>query len=455
MVHPAVSFTMAAASLVALALLYRSLREARRAGELDGAAALTFGVGLLVALPIAAVVASGNLTRRPDVLGELVAVFPGWYADADRLAKLLLVALAALLVLRQATAKRLPVNAAALFAIALWAVAQLASGLHGDPILSLGSGVLLVCLATAALLPRGPGASLGVGAFAVVLASASGLLAVFRNDAAFVVPCQDACSGLGFTGVLPNEDLLGVALAISIPFAFLGFRGRSRYAFAFYLGAMAMATGSRTATVTAAIALLALLVVRPELRALRRGIVPPVVASLLLAGALVVSIYVPQRNWDPTALTDRPALWEVASNYIDDSPWFGYGPERWAKLADSSEIPRATERSAHNQWMDVAFVAGFVGIALFGGMLAAILVSAGRRGRVAVAVAAATALIAGTTEGVWSIGRADLLSFSLVALILTGAATKRGPPPDLARSSAVVQPALSRQNGHRRVKALR
>src|SRR5204863_511466 len=140
MVHPAVSLVMAGASVLALTLLYRSVREARAAGDLDAATALTLGTGLLITLPVAIVVASGGL-----------------------------------------------------------------------------------------------------------------------------VPCQDACSGLGFTGILPNEDLLGIALAVSIPFAFLGFRGSTRYALALYLGAMAIATGSRTATITAAIALLALLIVRPRL----------------------------------------------------------------------------------------------------------------------------------------------------------------------------------------------
>jgi O-antigen ligase len=460
MVHPAISLVMAGASVLALTLLYRSVREARAAGDLDAATALTLGTGLLITLPVAIVVASGGLARRPDVLGNLVAVFPGWYGQADRLAKVLLATLAAALLLRQATSKRVPVNAAGLFAIALWSVAQLASGIHGGRLVSLSSGVLLVCLAAATVLPRGRGACLGVGSFGVMLAAASGLLAVLRNDAAFVVPCQDACSGLGFTGILPNEDLLGIALAVSIPFAFLGFRGSTRYALALYLGAMAIATGSRTATITAAIVLLALLFVRPRLDALRRAPGRAAVAWLLLAAALIVSVYIPQRDWDPSALTDRPALWNVASDYIGDSPWFGYGPDRWATLAESSEIPRAAQRSAHNQWMDVLFVAGIVGAALFAAMVAAMLLSSGR-GRTGVALTAATILMIGTTEGVWSIGNLDLISFSLVGLILTGAAAGRGPPDatpgDRAARVAPVlpQPELSRLNGHAPVKVLR
>jgi len=451
---------MAGASVLALALLYRSLREARAARDLDAATALTLGVGLLVTLPIASVVASGGLVRRPDVLGELVAVFPSWYGEADRVAKMLLAALAGALLLRRATSKRIPVNTAGLFAIALWAVAQLASGLHGGRLLSLSSAVLLLCLAAATVLPRGRGACLGIGIFGVALAAASGLLAVLRNDAAFVVPCQDACSGLGFTGVLPNENLLGIALAASIPFAFLGFRGRARYAFALYLAGMAIASGSRTAIVAAAIALVAVLIVRPRLDGLRREPGRAAIAWLVLAGALIASIYIPQHDWDPSELTNRPALWDVASDYIDDSPWFGYGPDRWASLATSSEIPRAAQRSAHNQWMDVLFVAGLVGAALLAAIVAAALVSAGR-GRPGVALAAATILMVGTTEGAWSIGKLDLMSFSLVALILTGAARSRGSPGEAPgdRSppvASVLPPSeLSRLNGRARVEVLR
>jgi O-antigen ligase len=419
---------MTGASLVALGLLVPSIRRARAAGDLDASAGLTFGIGWLVILPTALVAFSGGVLRRPDAFGELVPSLPGWYPMATDVAKLLLAALAAALVFRRLNSGSLPVHAAGLLAICLWGVAQLATGLHDEPHLSLGSGVLLVCLIAATVLPRGRGACLGAGLFGVTLAIASGALALLRHDVAFVVPCEDACAGLGFTGVLPNENLLGIALVAAIPFAYLGFRGNVRYWFVLYLAGMAIATGSRTATLASIVAVVALFLVRPGVDGGRRLAPRGAIAGLVLAGAVLASVQILGGDWGSSDLTDRPALWSVASDYIQQSPWFGHGPDKWASLYESSEIPRAGQRTAHNQWMDVLFVAGGVGAALFVGMLAAALWSAGRA-RAGVTLALATILMIGATEGGWSVGVVDLLSFSLIALILTGPTGAAPAPP--------------------------
>ena len=194
---------------------------------------------------------------------------------------------------------------------------------------------------------------------------------VFRYNVAFIVPCRGACSGLGFTGVLPNENLLGISLAAAMPFVYLGFRGRTRVWFVIYLAGMAAATGSRTAIGASLITLLALLVVRPGLDADLLGFGRKAIAWVVLAGAVTTSIFVVRHHWDPSALTGRPELWGVASDYIHRSPWFGYGPTRWASLYGTSEIPQAAQRSAHNLWLDVLFVAGVAGAVLFVGLLMA------------------------------------------------------------------------------------
>jgi O-antigen ligase len=408
---------MAAAAVVTLVTLAASLRRARAEGDLDASSALTLGMGWLMSLPIALVAISGGLSRRPNVFGQLVPAYPGWLDRAIDMSVLLVALLASVLLLRQLAAEYVPVHVAGVFAVLLWAVAQV-SGLHnGSP--TFRSAVLLLCLLAATVLPRGRGAALGAGIFGVTLAVSSGLLAVLRHDVTFVVPCEGACGGLGFTGVFPNPDLLGIALAASIPFAYLGFRGRARSWFILYLAGMAVATGSQTATLAAVISVAALLVVRPDLERDRPGAGRTAIAGLVLAAALSGSVYVLRHDWDPSALTERPILWNVASDYVGRSPWFGYGPHKWELLVASGEIPRAAERSAHNQWMDVLFGAGWVGLALIVGLLVATVVSAGH-GRAGVLLAAATTTMIGTTEGVWSIGIIDFLSFSLVALILTG-----------------------------------
>jgi O-antigen ligase len=151
-------------------------------------------------------------------------------------------------------------------------------------------------------------------------------------------------------------------------------------------------------------------------------------------------VYFPLHHWDPSALSDRPVIWRVAAHYIHDSPWIGYGPEKWAGLYRTSEIFEAAQRSAHNQWLDVLFAAGWLGAALLVGVVVATLASAGPAAP-GVVLATATIAMLGATEGAWAIGNFDLMSFSLAALILTGAA--RAGPGDEPLMERVAMRALA------------
>jgi O-antigen ligase len=179
-------------------------------------------------------------------------------------------------------------------------------------------------------------------------------------------------------------------------------------------------------------------VVRPSVDGALVGFGRKAVAWLVLASAVAVSIFVVRHPWSPTALTGRPALWHIASDYIHRSPWFGYGPTRWATLYDSSEIPQAAQRSTHNLWLDVLFVAGAIGVVLLVIAIIAMLVSAGHA-RTGVVLSLATIVMVGSTEGVWAVGTFDFLSFSFIAMMLTG----RAPLPQTATASA--EPAAQRR----------
>ena len=443
----AVTIVMAGSALIALGLLAVVIRRAAAAGDLDASALLTLGAGWLLSLPIVIVVVSGGLVRRLDASRELVPVLPGWYQTAVHLSLVALIALAALLLVRRLVTgtRRVTVHTAGLFAILLWAVAWLASGLQGDRLLSLAGIALLVCLLAATVLPRGRGACVGVGIFGVTLAIASGLLAAFNLDLA-TVPCRHECVlGPSLTGVLPNENLLGTTLLAALPFAYLGFSGRARICLVLYLAGMAFATGSRGAMATAVIVVIALLVLRPRLDA-DRAPLRTALAGMLLAGAVLASVYIVSHDWGSSdSLTTRPGLWRVATDYIHESPLFGYGPDRWETLyRETGEIPQAAQHSTHNQWIDVLFSAGWIGAALLVAMIVAMLWSA-KNARPAVLIVLSTLFLIGVTEKTWSIGIADFASFSLLALILVG--PTRGAEP----ARAVVEPSRTR---HRRPVAL-
>ncbi len=416
---------VAGASVVALTVLVRAVRTARAAGDLDSSSVLTFGMGWFSTLTLAVVAIAGGLKRRPDVFDELIPVLPGWYDLAVAASLGLLMVLVAILLVRRLRSAHMPVHAAALVAVVLWTLSHLSSALRGEAFLTARGVVLLLCLLAAAVLPGGRGASLGVGAFAVSLAVFSGLLSIVRFDVAFIpcaTPRADQCSVIGsaFTGALSNQNLLAAVLAASIPFTYLGFRGRARVVLVVYLAGMTIATGSITGVLTATVSVTALLVVRPTLDRSGTPAGRSAIAGLLLAGAASGSVYFIRHDWDPSALNGRPVLWRVAWEFIHRSPWLGYGPETWAALYSAGEIPLAAQRSAHNQWLDVLFVAGGVGGVLLVGVLVAALYSSGRA-RAGVTIVLATVLMIGTTEPAWSVGTFDAMSFSLIALILTSA----------------------------------
>lgn len=429
MSHGAIAIAFASGSVLALVLLFVAVRRARAAGDLDASTALVLGSGLLVILPSAVVAVTGTLQRRTSVVGDLVAINPGWYHRLDQLCLALLAALALGLLLPHAAARTAPMHAAGLLAVLLWIVASLSAGLRGDSVVSARGLVLLLCLAAATVLPRGRGACIGAGIFTVVLAAAGGLLSLFRYDVAFIVPCQGACSGLGFTGVLPNENLLAIVVTAGIPLVVLGFRGPVRWLLAVFLAVTAVSTGSRTGAAGSIVLLAALVLVQPRLDERHPSRRRTAVAAATLAGAVAASVFVVRHHWSPTTLTTRPEIWGVAWRYIDRSPWFGYGPERWARLYDFSQIPIAAQRTTHNQWTDVLFVAGGVGVAVLVCMAAAAIWSAGRA-RSGVLLALASIATIGTTEGAWSIGTIDLMSFTLLAFVLIGETPAVGPHAD-------------------------
>ncbi|HWC87579.1 MAG TPA: O-antigen ligase family protein [Solirubrobacteraceae bacterium] len=399
------------------------MREARRAGDFDASAALTFGVAWLISLPSAAVAFSASLIYRADVFRNLIKTYPGWYTTLTHICLAVVAVLVVVLLLRRPPSRGVPIHAAGLLALALWGVAQLGAALHGGSSPSIRAGLLVLCLLAATVLPRGRGAALGAGLYGVTLAIAGCILALVHYKVALVVPCRGACSLLGFQGVLPNEDLLGIALAASIPFAFLGFRGPSRYWLSMLLGVAVVATGSHTATVAAGISVILVLLLRPELEE-AGGIARAAIAGLFLVAVVIGSAAIVLKHWGPTALSDRGQLWSVASHYISRSAWVGYGPDRWSTLYASGQIPLSGQRSAHNLWMDVLFASGWIGVLLLVAMVSAMLRSAGR-GRLGVIIALTTILVLGTAEGTWQVGNLDSMSFSLLALILMGA-TGRG-----------------------------
>jgi hypothetical protein len=433
--HLPVQIALAVGALIALRLLLSAVKEARAAHDFDASTALTFGMGWLVSLPSAAVMLTGSLTYQLDVFRNLMKTYPAWDRAMTHLCLVLVAVLAVGLLLRRLSGGNFRVHAAGLIAIALWSVSHLAAGLHGLSIVSQRGLLLLFCLLAATVLPRGRGACLGAALYGVTVAIASAVVAVLHYNVAFA-PCTGSCKPLSFQGALVNGDLLGITLGITIPFVYLGLRGRARVWLSIYLAAMVVVTGSKTATAAAIITILGIFLVRPRLDV--RNPFTALTGTVLVV-AVLVAFGVGQHHWGPTALSGRGELWSVARDLVSHSPLVGYGPDKWASLYPAGEIPFVGQRATHNQWLDVLVASGWIGVLLFVSVAIAMIWSAGPA-RAAVCFTLTAVAVIGTAEGTWQVGTLDLMSFSIVALILTGASRQpEREPSRLAEELALGQ----------------
>jgi O-antigen ligase len=224
-----------------------------------------------------------------------------------------------------------------------------------------------------------------------------------------------------------------LVLALTIPFVWLSLRGRGRIAVVGYIAGAVALTGSRTAQVTAVAALLALVVLRPDSNVRQREATgAPVreiasivgVVALGALGALLPLLALTGAG----AFGDRTFFWRKALDGIIESPLLGHGGAAWPRLYEISEIPIAASYSPHNQWLDVGYSSGLVGLALFVVLLGHLLL----RTRTGIRTAGAILipmLAASTLERPWSFAINDSLTFTLLAALLC-IPNVVGPEPD-------------------------
>ena len=171
----------------------------------------------------------------------------------------------------------------------------------------------------------------------------------------------------GFTGLLPNENLLGITLVATIPFAYLGFRGNVRTGSSSTSPAWRLPRGAAPSSLAAVVAVLALFIVRPGSTRLARSACAGRSPASSWSAQLVASVLrASGAGWSDVTLTDRPALWSVASDYIDRSPWFGHGPAKLggALLVQRDSAGGAADRRTTSGWTSSSSPA-CVGAALF------------------------------------------------------------------------------------------
>jgi hypothetical protein len=230
------------------------------------------------------------------------------------------------------------------------------------------------------------------------------------------------CGLLGFnmTGIMDNENALALSLALAMPFIYMAFRGWQGTALIFYVTAMVAVTGSRTGLVAAGVTLIVLLTIRPDAR--RPDAAPG--RSLLLAlgivPVIVVSAILPFLVEDPAAFTGRAALWKLARAALTDpgtllhgTGVFGWDHVREAGLIDASEV-----YSVHNQWLEVAYSTGLVGLGFFIAAIGLLLWQAHGTYFPVIGCVLVPVAVLSITERPWPVDTVDWLTWAVPGALL-------------------------------------
>jgi len=407
-----------------------ALRRAHAFGDWDATATLVFLTGVLANMPTVAYVLHTGRPQRLDPLGEAVIGFPQWVHLVGTAANGLLVAVCGVFFLHRLLADRARINTAPLLALALVVLVALSDGLRGQQLLVPRQVVLLAVLLAATVARPGRSALVG-GAATVMLFTVLGGIEALIEPTSVLRECRpdNPCGPVGvlYTGVFTNENIFSLLLIVGMPFVWLGLRGPVRAVLTCYVAFVAVATGSRLAGATAVLIVAWLTLVRPRLADEPGVRVSPgriLLGVPALSAVAVVGLALPFLRPSADRLGDRATIWEMAVQDLRESPFLGFGAKAWSAKYQAGEIPVALSPSPHNQWMDVMYAGGLIGLGLFMLLLAHLLVQGGTRGFPAAATLLLPVLLASVLERPWSFGISNSLTFALLVATLMPVAVR-------------------------------
>jgi hypothetical protein len=348
---------------------------------------------------------------------QVIRVATPWVLQVDRLGVLTTFVIGAVLGGAAIVRPGARVDRVASLAIGIIALGALASILNHGPLTSQRQAALVaIVFAAGVVKTRKADVHAAVVIFSVFLVASSALL-FFVHHGQAVSRCRvDKCGPMGvlFNGVFLDENALGLDLVMTLPFVLYG-RKRGYVALAAAVSFMAIITGSRTAQVALAATVTVFLCGLP---AARRSASPrrwPVLAGVVAGAAVgaVIPLVAPLNS-----LSERPLLWQLASGARGIAIAFGHG---WDSLrivfATTGGIAGASSYSLHNQILDVYYVAGVFGIAVFV-ILLGVLLRRTLRTDPSAGLCIVTAAWIGILERPWSFTTIDWLSWSLVAMLM-------------------------------------
>jgi hypothetical protein len=430
MVSSTTSAIVVALSAIAFLLLLNALRKTIARSEWNGVALLGALSVALFSFVYVAVAYSGTWVVVNKQNQDIFLV-PPWGRYATMLVGVVVVAVSATIFLRAVRRNKIfnIYNPAAVLVLAVAVVSIASTVLNGDNPLRPAVAVMLAVLAACTVAPRGPGIHVGIATCCVIAAIASGFAIVVHKDLT-VMPCiSDKCGILGFNfrGIFHHENAFAIFLTLAMPFVYIGFASWEGPVLSAYLLGLVLLAGSRTGSAAAALTFVVLILVRPNIRRPAWAPIRSVLLYLVLTVAFVVGLTLPFINKDPKFLSDRGHFWMLAKDELSDPARLVYGTGMlgWQHVREAGLIHISASYSVHNQWLQVLYSTGLIGLVLFVAALAFLLWQAGRTYSLVVGCVLLPVFMLSMTERPWPIDTADWVMWVVPGALLSYPVARR------------------------------
>jgi hypothetical protein len=205
-----------------------------------------------------------------------------------------------------------------------------------------------------------------LGVLAAVTAAGSMLLAAIRPDLGLLTGADAGSKGglLGglLAGPYPHSNVLGIALALGLPFVFGIPRAAARWGCLTVVLFAVVWTGARSSQFAVAVVVVAYLLMRlwPE----RRW-----PAGILVAAGVALIVVVPLVTRDPASFTHRGQIWRALLHRWTQRPVVGFGPDFFDRTPDLAKALGGQFTHGHNLLVQLLVVGGLLAVVLTAGLL--------------------------------------------------------------------------------------
>jgi hypothetical protein len=432
-----VSAFVVAFSVVAVLTLISALRKVKARGEWTGTATFGAAMVLLTAGFVEVFVTYlGLWTKQRNAYRTTTWIVPDMAHQAMRVLVLLLGVIAIIVFVVRFRRTHTAVNFPAVLFLLVGVVSGGSALLHGDNPFRPLSLVFLAVVLACTVAPRGLGIHIGIGAACMIVAIASGFTFLVHKDFS-VFACTtdtftaDKCGLLGFNfrGILENENAIAMFLTLGMPLVYIGFGSWEGMTLSAYILCLTLLTGSRSGMTAAAVTFLALILLRPNIRQPTAAPIRSGILGVGLAGLFLVGSVLPFLTNDPTAFHARASLWLIVRNALSnpDNLLYGTGTLGWQHVRDSGLIDVNASYSVHNQWLQVLYSTGLIGLALFLAALGILLWQARPNYLLVVGCVLVPVFVLGVSERPWPTDTCDWLNWAIPAVLLCYPVVRRSP----------------------------